>query len=185
MSLKDGTQIELIFYSHFTFCRSKHSTEKSKNLKKELFMERQDYIADFSTLKNAYAEVKKFLEAETYENVTSLKTTIDNDLGCSGDDNYELLIKFTEKYNLNCDAFDYGAHFLSEGEMFGSMATLTTIISLPFRLLKFITVGKINLLPPKGYWDRETLDLTFGDMVAWYLSKDFKPRADLNIMLPR
>lgn len=148
-------------------------------------MKRQEYITDFSTLKSAYNEVKSFLEEETFDKVTSLATTIENDLGCAGDDNYELLIKFSEKYNLNTEDFDYSAHFLSEGELFDSTSIILQLLQLPLYILKVVTFGKVNILPPHGYFYRETSDLTFGDMIAWYLSKDFKHRRDLNIQLVR
>lgn len=147
-------------------------------------MEKQDLVVSFSTLRKAYHEVKSFLEGEIEDKVKSLSTTIDNDLGCTGDDNYELLVKFVEKYNLNHEDFDYDVHFLSEGELFGSSTMFLYLLLSPLYILKAISFGKVNLLPPAGYWDRETNDLTFGDMITWYLAKDFKLRKDLNIKLP-
>lgn len=146
-------------------------------------MERLNYTADFATLKAAYLEVKNFLEKKEWGDVSSLSIRIENDLGFTGDDTDELLIEFTDKYNLKYDNFDFSAHFHSEDELFGSIAALGALALLPLRIIKIITFGKINLLPPKGYWDREILDLTFGDMVAWYLAKDFKHRSEMNIML--
>jgi hypothetical protein len=146
-------------------------------------MEKQDLVVSFSTLRKAYHEVKSFLEGEIEDKVKSLSTTIDNDLGCSGDDNYELLVKFIEKYNLNHEDFDYDVHFLSEGELFDSGTALLHIIMFPLYAIRLISFGKINLLPPKGYWQRKTSDLTFGDMLTWYLAKDFKHRSDVNIKL--
>lgn len=148
-------------------------------------MERQEYKADFTTLKSAYLEVKSFLENEGWEKVRSLSTTIENDLGLSGDDNYELLVKFTERYNLGYDNFDYSAHFLSEGELFDSTTFTIQLLLLPLYIIKLISFGKINLLPSSDYWHRETLDLTFGDMVVWHLVKDFKHHSEMNIMLSR
>ncbi|MFP9112701.1 hypothetical protein ACLI1A_02085 [Flavobacterium sp. RHBU_3] len=147
-------------------------------------MEKQDLVVSFSTLREAYCEVKSFIEKETWDKVKSLSTTIDGDLGCSGDDNYELLVKFTDKYDLNHEGFDYSAHFLSEGELFGSGSAFLHAIMIPLYIIKMISFGKINLLPPDRYFHRETSDLTFGDMLAWYLTKEFKHRSDLNIKLP-
>lgn len=134
-------------------------------------MEKIDFSADFSTLKSAYIEVKTFLEEETRDTVKHLSTQIENDLGCAGDDTYELLVKFTDKYNLNSDNFDFSVHFLSEGELFDAFTYLNYILILPIWLIKIVSFGKINLLLPKVYWNRETLDLTFGDMVAGTLLK--------------
>lgn len=147
-------------------------------------MEKQDLVVSFSTLREAYNEVKSFIEKETWDKVKSLSTTIDGDLRCAGDDNYELLIKFTDKYNLDHKDFDYSAHFLSEGELFDSGTAFLHIILIPLYIIKFVTFGKLNLLPPDRYWHRETSDLTFGDMLTWYLVKDFKHRTDVNIKLP-
>jgi len=147
-------------------------------------MERMDFIADFSTIKNAYIEVKAFLEEETWDHVTDLSTQIENDLGCAGDDTYELLVKFTDRYNLNSDNFDFNVHFLSEGELFDAFTLLYYILIPPIWLIKVISSGKINLLPPNRYRNRETLDLTFGDMVVWYLAKEFKLRSNIHIQLP-
>ncbi|MXN91626.1 DUF1493 family protein [Flavobacterium sp. Sd200] len=146
-------------------------------------MERQSFTADYVTLKSAYLEVKTFLEKESFDKVDNLSTKIENDLGMAGDDNYELLEKFVKKYDLGHHDFDYSKHFLSEGELFSPFTTLYYILISPFWFIKIISYGKINLLPPKGYWQRETLDLTFGDMVAWYLHKNFKLRSEINIKL--
>lgn len=146
-------------------------------------MERKMYTADFATLRKAYLEIKTFLEEESCENVKSLSTTIENDLGLAGDDNYLLLIKFTDKYNLGHEGLDYDAHFLSEGELFDLGTFFLNLLLLPLYIIKLISLGKINILPPPGYLQRETTDLTFGDMVAWYLVKEFRHRADIEIRL--
>ncbi|MFP9100137.1 hypothetical protein ACLI09_13890 [Flavobacterium sp. RHBU_24] len=119
-------------------------------------MERKTYTADFATLKKAYLEVKGFLEEESWENVKSLSTTVENDLGLYGDDNYYMLIKFIDKYQLEEDGFDYSTHFLSEGELFNSGTMFLHLLLLPLYIIKLISFGKINLLPPPGYWDSET-----------------------------
>jgi len=148
-------------------------------------MESLNYTANFSTCKQAYLEVKAFLEEETWDKVKSLSTKIENDLGCAGDDNYELIEKFVNKYNLDYEEFDYSKHFLSEGELFDAITPLYHLIMLPLWLIKVISLGKINLLPPKGYWHRETLDLAFGDMVAWYLTGKFNLRSNVSIKLAK
>ena len=142
--------------------------------------------SDYKSLKLAYVEVKAFIE-EVGTEVNSLQTKIDEDLGCAGDDNYELLEKFIERYNLDYAGFDYSTHFLSEGELFSSLNSLLTLIALPiaitFWLIKVITGGKVDffkttLLPN---WQRPTLDLTFGDMLTWYLRGKYSLRSTLNL----
>jgi hypothetical protein len=75
----------------------------------------------YRDIKGAFVEVKSFLEAETGSKVASLKTRIDGDLGCAGDDNYDLIDKFITKYSLDYAGFDYSKHFLSEGEISPSL----------------------------------------------------------------
>lgn len=90
---------------------------------------------DFKTLRQAYNEVKNFIETESASSVSSLNTKIEEDLGCAGDDNAELLEKFVTKYNLDITGFDYSKHFLSEGELFDSGTVLLMLLSLPFSLV--------------------------------------------------
>jgi hypothetical protein len=84
---------------------------------------------DFKTLRQAYVEVKNFIEAESASHVSSLNTRIEEDLGCAGDDNADLLDRFITKYNLDITGFDYSTHFLSEGELFGSGVVLLRLLS--------------------------------------------------------
>ena len=63
--------------------------------------------SDYKSLKLAYVEVKTFIEEAVGTEVNSLQTKIDEDLGCAGDDNYELIVKFVEKYNLDYTGFNY------------------------------------------------------------------------------
>jgi hypothetical protein len=144
---------------------------------------------DFTTLRQAYLEVKTFLEKELGDEVCSLKTKIEDDLGCAGDDNYELLQKFVTKYKLDTAGFDYSKHFLSEGELFGSGAVLLNLLTLPMTisiwLIKVLTFGKVDftktqLLPDLN---RQTIDMTFGDMLTWYLTGRYYLRADIKYQL--
>jgi hypothetical protein len=134
-------------------------------------------------------EVKSFVEKEVGDEVSSLKTKIEDDLGCAGDDNYELIEKFVTKYKLDVTGFDYSKHFLSEGELFGSGAALLTLLTLPFSivfwLIKVLTFGKVdlnkaNLLPN---WQRQTTDMTFGDFLTWYLTGRYNLRPDVVVRL--
>ncbi len=123
--------------------------------------------SDFKTLRQAYLEVKTFIEKEVGDEVLSLETKIEDDLGCAGDDNWELLEKFATKYQLDISGFDYSEHFLSEGELFGSGAALLTLLTLLFAivfwLLKILTFGKIDLNKAKLIpdWQRQTLDMKY------------------------
>lgn len=144
---------------------------------------------DFKTLRQAYVEVRNFIEEESASSVSSLNIRIEEDLGCAGDDNAELLEKFIKKYNLDITGFDHSKHFLSEGELFGSGIVLLQLLSLPFMLvfwlIKMLTFGKVDptnlrLLPDLN---RETIDMTFGDMLTWYLTGKYNLRKDVVVRL--
>jgi hypothetical protein len=146
---------------------------------------------NFKGLRDAYIEVKTFIEIETGDDVFSLKTKIEEDLGCAGNDNYDLLKKFVEKYNLDYQGFDYSKHFLSEGELFGSFGSLLNLTILPLIgilwLIKIVSFRKLDLNEVidkvLGSVHRPTVDLTFGDMIAWYLTRKYCLRTDVKFEL--
>lgn len=148
-------------------------------------MENTIYV-DFKSLRQAYIEVKTFIEYEVGSNVSSLNTKIEDDLGCAGDDNYYLLDKFVSKYKLDYADFDYSKHFLSEGEITSPLLTLLTLPILVIMLIICIlTFRKINLFKVKLIfsWQRQTLDMTFGDMLTWYLTRKYCLRSDARFKL--
>lgn len=144
---------------------------------------------DFKSLRQAYIEIKSFVEKEVGDEVSSLKTKIEYDLGCAGDDNYELLEKFVTKYKLDVTGFDYSKHFLSEGELFDSGAAFWQLLSLPIililGLIKMLTFSKVDWTKKQLFpdWDRETKDMTFGDILTWYLMGEYKLRKDVVVQL--
>src|SRR5689334_14737228 len=93
------------------------------------------YRKEYKDLKQAYLEVKCFLETETGGEILSLGTQIGNDLGIDGDDSWELLEKFVSKYNLGVSGFEFSKHFLSEGEIAGSDTAFLELIFLPARIV--------------------------------------------------
>lgn len=147
------------------------------------------HYIDFRHLREAYHEVKAFIESEIGVEVTTLDDKLYNDFGCAGDDAYELLEKFVSKYKLDAAGFDFLKHFNSEHELFGSGGALLTLLSLPFTLLfwliKILSFGKIELNNTElnTSWQRETLDLTFGDMLTWYLTGKYCIRKDIKVLL--
>ncbi len=136
---------------------------------------------EFEKLRHAYVTVKHFLETEGYEKVTSLDNKVEADLGLSGDDNSELLDKFVTKFELNHKNFDYDKHFYSEGELFGSGAAIANLLTLsvwlPLKTIELLTFNKVNLDKPKFPVtpDREVSDLTFKDLLSWYIEKEYIP----------
>ncbi len=144
---------------------------------------------DFKTLRQSYLEVKAFIERESGATVESIHTKIEDDLGCAGNDNLEILEKFADKYKLDTTDFDYSKHFLSEGELFNSGTALLGLIVLPITislwLLQLLSFGRLDytnrqLLP--GY-HRPTTDMTFGDMLTWYLTDKYNLRENVRVVL--
>ncbi len=157
----------------------------------DFFMTRIIIESDFKTLREAYLNIKAFVAKEVGEDEILIKSKIVDDLGCAGDDNWELIQKFIAKYNLDNTGFEYSKHFLSEGELFDSFAALLRIISLPFAilfwLLKTITFGKLDLNKVKIFpdWQREVVDMTFGDLLSWYLAGRYCLRDQISIRIKK
>ncbi len=133
---------------------------------------------EFSKLKLAYVAVKGFLEEEAFEKIQSINDKIDDDLGLSGDDNYDMLIKFVNKFELDYSDFKYDDHFYSEGELFGSEAAfwnfLTLSIWVPLKTIELLTLNKLHFRKPSFYTpNRAVKDLTFREMVNWYVEGKF------------
>ncbi len=140
---------------------------------------------EFEKLRYAYITIKHFLETETYEKINSLNDKIEKDLALSGDDNLELLEKFVKKFELDHKGFNYSKYFLSEGELFDPGAVIVNLLAvsvwLPLKTIELLTLNKINLDKPKLPIrpDRHVLDLTFKDLITWYLEKEFKTSAEI------
>lgn len=134
---------------------------------------------EFEKLKHAYVTVKNFLETEGWEKVTSLDNKVEADLGLFGDDNYEFLQKFVTKFELDYKNFDYNKHFYSEGELFGGGEVILTLLALsvwlPLKTIELITFNKTKLDKPDFHRPPERADLTFKDLITWYVEKEFKP----------
>jgi hypothetical protein len=134
----------------------------------------------FSQLRQAYTTVKQFMEDETGCEIDSLNNKIEEHLGIAGDDTEELLVKFIKYYGLSAEGFDINKHFYSEGELFGSNPALYNIVVFVIKVVLWI-VETLSLkriqFNNKPQWyrpvDKEVSDLTFKQMLTWYLEKDF------------
>jgi hypothetical protein len=135
---------------------------------------------DFEKLRHAYVTVKYFLENEGHQKVSSLNNKVEGDLGLYGDDNYGLLITFVTQFELDYQNFDYNKHFYSEEELFDSTAAilnlLTLSIYLPLKTIELLTLNKIKIDKPTFPItpDRKVSDLTFRDMLTWYIEKEYR-----------
>ncbi len=135
---------------------------------------------EFEKLRHAYITVKSFLETASGVKVTSIDNKVEDDLGLSGDDNLFLLEEFVTKFELDHKGFNYDKHFYSEGELFGSGAAIVNLLTLsvwlPLKTIELLTFNKLNLDKPKFPVtpDREVSDLTFKDLLTWYIEKEYK-----------
>ena len=137
-------------------------------------MNNKESEIEFSKLKLAYLTIKRFLEEESFEEVKSLDTKVSDNLGLDGDDNYEMLERFIEKFELDHKDFEYDKHFYSEGELFGSGAALVNLLTLsvwlPLKTIELLTFNKVKINKPDFYQpDREVSDLTFRELLTWYI----------------
>ncbi len=156
--------------------------------------EKQILYIDFATLRQSYIEVKKFLEKASYEKVDNSNILIEQDLGFCGDDTYFLIEEFVEKYNLDFSKFNFSEHFLSEGESANGFQVLFNMVLLPlyflFWLVKEFTFDLINLnkylikiVKLFSINQRETLDMSFGDLLTSYLNKKYTLRSNVKRIL--
>lgn len=134
----------------------------------------EEKLVEFEKLKLAYITVKSFLEKEAGENVESLKTKIAEDLSFYGDDNYYMLTKFVEKFELDYTDFNYDEHFHSEGEIANSEIALYNLlilsIWLPLKTIELLTLNNVKINKPSFYKpSRKVTDMTFKDLLTWYI----------------
>lgn len=156
--------------------------------------EKQILYIDFATLRQSYIEVKNFLEKTTKEKVENVDVLIEKDLGFSGDDTYFLMEKFVEKYNLDFSKFDFSEHFLEEFELMSGFQVLFNMVLLPlyflFWLVKEFTFDLIDLnkylikiVKLFSTNQRETLDMSFGDLLTSYINKKYTLRSKAKFVL--
>lgn len=134
----------------------------------------------FTQLRQAYTTVKQFIEDETGCEIDSLHNKIEEHLGIAGDDTEELLGKFIKQFGLITEGFEFDKHFYSEGELFGSGPFLTNIVIMIIKvvmwLIEILSFKQIRFNNKPDWYrplDREVSDLTFKQMLTWYIEKDF------------
>jgi len=140
----------------------------------------------YSTLKTTYIEIRDMLNQKAAFEVISLKNKLTKDLSLYGDDNWELLNDFINKYDLDFGEFDYYEHFYSEYELFNSSKSFEFLIYLPFNLIIFIAklifnIKKLEYISSNS--EPERLDLTFSDLIVSKLKGEFCLRKNVRIEL--
>ncbi|HBX63626.1 MAG TPA: hypothetical protein DEG63_11245 [Flavobacteriaceae bacterium] len=156
--------------------------------------EKQILYVDFTTLRQWYIEVKNFLEKTTKEKVENVDVLIEEDLFLSGLDNESLLIAFIEKYDIDFSKFDFSEHFLEEFELMSGFQVLFNMVLLPlyflFWLIKEFTFDLIDLnkylikiVKLFSTNQRETRDMSFGDLLTSYVNKKYTLRNTTKFVL--
>ncbi|WP_291074188.1 DUF1493 family protein [Empedobacter sp. UBA5987] len=156
--------------------------------------EKQILYIDFATLRQWYIEVKNFLEKTTKEKVENVDVLIEEDLFLSGLDNESLLIAFIEKYDIDFSKFDFSEHFLEEFELMSGFQVLFNMVLLPlyflFWLVKEFTFDLIDLnkylikiVKLFSTNQRETRDMSFGDLLTSYVNKKYTLRNTTKFVL--
>lgn len=146
---------------------------------------------EFSKLRHAYVTVKNFLEkdAEGYGEVESLSTRMMEDIGLSGDDNLECLERFVAKFELDYSGFEYKKHFHTEAELYDSLAALCNLMALsvwlPLKTIELLTFNRVKIDKPNipVLPNRVVSDLTFKDLVTWYIEKEFKQSKNIQYVI--
>ena len=70
----------------------------------------------YATLRRHTEQVREFVQKNYWwEDDTTLTTALENDLGITGDDAVELLIKFEEEFGVNWQGLNFTQYFTPEG----------------------------------------------------------------------
>lgn len=151
-------------------------------------MEKELLEVSFSEVKNTYNELKDYFEV--WNNNIDLNTRIQEDLGCYGMDNEDILFQLHEKYRVDFSEMDYSKYFNDEIEIVNPLIfLLTPLLILKFFARLFIFPFSKQLSTRIKAWTispfkwRETLDLTVGDLIVTILRKKFTERKSVRVVL--
>ena len=145
----------------------------------------------YSELKESYLFMQNFVRTFVDEtDKINLKTKIVDDLGLWGDDNERLLVDLRDEYNVNFDNFDYDKYFESEttptllgcflGLILLPLYIIKGLFFLFFRIISKRLAGKFHSMTTSK---SNKKDLTFGDLVACYLEKEFILKENISYIL--
>lgn len=143
---------------------------------------------EFKELRLAYSTVKQFIKRESPKGVKQLDNKLVEDLRLAGGDNDQFLSKFVTKFELGTNGFDYKLHFHTETELYDSSAAFLNLLSffvwLPLKTIELLSFRKVRFnCPDLVTPDRKVKDLSFRDMVTWYIEKEYRLGSEIRYVL--
>ncbi|QNF31853.1 DUF1493 family protein [Adhaeribacter swui] len=159
----------------------------------------------YSYLREVSESVVNFIKTEYWwEDDTNFKSSIENDLGITGDDAVELLEKFAQKFKVDLDGFDFSKYFSPEGVYVNPLlipiiALLITLflvktfiagIVYPFdseqgkKIFNFINSDQINKFFNK-IWPSKLEKLTVEDLITTAIKGKFIKRETVKFVIKK
>jgi hypothetical protein len=117
--------------------------------------DRWRHLGGFAVNVSLEMEVMAFVAEETHYRLERINTTtrIADDIGCDGDDAYELFEAFARRFDVDLSGIQWNSHFASEGiPALGCLFTLLHMIG--------IHIHSSSIEPKKSYYP-----VTISDMV--------------------
>lgn len=141
---------------------------------------------EYSQLKLIYLNIVEFLETDYAvfgEKITS-KSSLNFDIGIDGDDAAEFLGKFSSKYDVKFQEFNFYKYFSGEGSNIGSLSSLPFLITVVVQLIFAFFLHWIFPNIKTKVKDlinnfNEQSTLTIGDLVASCFNGEFIERKDV------
>jgi hypothetical protein len=163
---------------------------------------------EYKTLRKITREVYQFVKEECgvdyYKCHKKSKVGLEDDLGITGDDGYELVEKFSEIFNVNVDNFDYLIYFDPEPgpvDYFFSLIFiivflviwlakhLVALLLYPFSrklsqkiLADEISSSKLSQEPLAYNPQKRQKELTVGDLIASAVKGEFVERSNVKFI---
>jgi hypothetical protein len=131
----------------------------------------------FSDFRTRIRELRRFVASDTGipEEKIKLRTSLNNEWGVDGQDSWDLLENFAEKYDALGDNFDLTTYFSSTEPPTDAFASV--FIDGPFNLFIFLFLRPFSYDRwYKLYHRNDRKDFTFGDLVTWSFTKVFHPK---------
>ena len=148
----------------------------------------EEKTIEYAKLRHAYVTVKNFLASRSGENDISLKTRVFEDLGLYGEDNYDMLDEFVQKFELIHAGFECDEHFHFEAEIADPTIALLNLLILPvwlpMKTIELLSAKKIKLDKPKFLKvKREVSNMTFKEFLTWSLEGKYEGSENIRYKL--